>query len=354
MINMRNLMVLLVITLMAVCFMSIACTDDAGSDNATDKTGADNADTQLLEKNTDAAAEGETKMGETDTVERTDEPVEDIEQNGVVSSTDGSQEGMVSNTTAGTEEGVTTRIEENGSVSIVDSTGNVIASRTADGVTESTTGTVDGVVTSGDEQTPTIAADEKKQEINSRGDVNIKNKIAIMKTNFGDLYMFFYDDKAPNHVRNFLYLAEKDFYKDVKFHRIKPDFMAQGGMARDDWGEPVPQLKLEVDPSLQAKHRRGALSAARTNDPNSATSQFFLVFSEEGAKHLDRQYTVYGQMFKGFDTLEKLEGIKVAPNPQMRGEVSRPLQDVYIVDVVVEDSAPYAEEIAKWKEENGL
>lgn len=351
---MRKIMVLLVIALVTVCFMSIACTDDAGSDNATDKTGADNTDTEQVEKSLDETAEGETKIAGADAVEEVDESDAGIEKGDVVLSADGSEEGVVSNTTEGMDEGVTTIMEEDGSVTIVESTGNVVSSRNVPGTSETTSGTVDGLTVTGDEQAPVTAVEEKKKEINSRGDVNIKDKIAIMKTNFGDLYMFFYDDKAPNHVRNFFYLAEKDFYKDVKFHRIKPDFMAQGGMPRDDWGEPVPPLKLEVDPSLEAKHRRGALSAARTTDPNSATSQFFLVFSQEGAKHLDRQYTVYGQMFKGFDTLEKLEGIKVAPNPQMRGEVSRPLQDVFIVDVVVEDSAPYAEEIAKWKEENGL
>lgn len=354
MINMRKLMVLLVMVLVTACFMSIACTGDTESDKKTDKTGADNTDTQQMEKSTDAAAAGETTTTETDGVEIADESATDIEKSSTVLSDGESQEEMVSNTTAGTEDTVSTIIEEDGSVSIIDSTGNVVASRTADGTSETTAGTVDGVVSASEEQTPVAVVEETKKEINSRGDVNIKDKIAIMKTNFGDIYMFFYDEKAPSHVRNFLYLAEKDFYQNVKFHRIKPGFVAQAGIARADWGEPVPPVKLEVDPSLEARHRRGALSAARTDDPNSATSQFFLVFSEEGTKSLDRKYTVYGQMFKGFDTLEKLEGIKVAPNPQMRGEVSRPMQDVFIVDVVVEDSAPYEEQIAKWKQENGL
>jgi len=353
MINMRKLMVLMVIALVTACFISIACTGDAKPNNATDKTGADNADTEQVEKSADAAVEGEKDTAGTDAVEKADEPTEGIEKGDVVSSADGSREGVVSNTAAGTEGNVTTRIEEDGSVTIVDSTGNVIASKSVPGTSETTSETVDGLSATGDQQTPVNAVEEKK-EINSRGDINIKNKIAIMKTNFGDIYLFFFDDKAPSHVRNILYLAEKDFYKNVRFHRIKPGFVAQAGIARDDWEEPVPPVKLEVDPTLEARHRRGALSAARTNDPNSATSQFFLVFSEAGTKSLDGKYTVYGQMFKGFDTLDKLEGIKVAPNSRMHGEVSKPMQDVYIVDIVIEDSAPYEAEIAKWKEENGL
>jgi peptidyl-prolyl cis-trans isomerase B (cyclophilin B) len=175
-----------------------------------------------------------------------------------------------------------------------------------------------------------------------------------MKTNFGDMYIFFFDDKAPNHVQNFITLAKKGFYKNVKFHRIKPGFMAQAGEPRADWKETILPMKLEVDPSHTARHRKGAISAARSSDPNSATSQFFLVFNESSTKHLDGNYTVFAQVFKGFDVLDKIEGIKVAPNPQAGGEESLPLQDVHIINVIIEDATKYANEIKKWKAKNGI
>lgn len=350
---MRKIFVLLVITLAAISFLSIACTNEAPA-KKTDNADTEKVDTQIENQTTDTVTEGVLGTSKTDTITGEEVTPADAIEEGVVVSSDGIESQTSSDTTEGIP-GVSTRIEEDGSVTIIDSTGNVVVSKSINGTTETVAGTSTGLTAADDVQTPadTVKAEETKI-INSRGDVNIKDKIAIMKTNFGDIHIFFFDDPAPNHVRNFLYLAEKDFFTDVKFHRIKPDFMAQGGKARPDWTENIPQLKLEVDPSLVARHRRGALSAARTSDLNSATSQFFLVFSEAGAKSLDGKYTVYGQVFKGFDTIDKLEAIKVAGNPQMRGEVSLPLEDVYIISVVVEDIGPYQADVDKWKEENGL
>jgi cyclophilin family peptidyl-prolyl cis-trans isomerase len=196
---------------------------------------------------------------------------------------------------------------------------------------------------------------DQNKEINSRGDVNIKDKVAIIKTNYGDMYFFFFPDVAPNHVRNFIYLAEKKFYDNVKFHRIVKDFMAQGGMPRPDWTEEILPLKLEVDPQLIVRHRPGALAAARTSDPDSATSQFFIDFTELATKNLNGKYTVYGQMFKGQDTLDKLNKIKLGANAEMGGgEISTPLEDVRIIGVVIEDAAKYDGEIKSWKAQNGM
>jgi len=204
--------------------------------------------------------------------------------------------------------------------------------------------------------TPTAApaSSTTNTENITRGGVDIKNKIAIIKTNFGDLYVFFYPDIAPTHVRNFIYLAEKGFFKNMDFHRIVKGFMAQAGQ-RTDWPEEIPPMRLEVKPGSEAIHRPGALSAARTSDPNSATSQFFLVFTREKAQHLDFQYTVFGQMFKGFDVLDKIQNIRIGPNPAMGGqEISKPLEEVKINDVVIEDAAKYQKEIDAWKKQNAI
>jgi peptidyl-prolyl cis-trans isomerase B (cyclophilin B) len=235
---------------------------------------------------------------------------------------------------------------EQGVTKTYDAQGNEItsqadASQTAPGASQTNTGS------------STATPEGAKQAIKTRGDVNINNKIAIIKTNFGDVYVFFYPEIAPTHVRNFIYLAEKGFYKDVPFHRIVKGFMAQAGIPRADWLEPVSSMPLEARLGSNAMHFPGALSAARTNDPNSATSQFFLVFTREKAKHLDGKYTVFGQAFRGLDVLKKLENVKLGPNAEMgSGEVSKPLQDVHIVDVVIEDAGKYQEEINKIVTEN--
>ena len=243
--------------------------------------------------------------------------------------------------TTTTNEGMTVT-QEDGTTKVYDAQGNLVE---GSGTSTSTPGETK-TDASGTAQ-PSSQEDTIKKEIKTRGDVNINNKVAIIKTNFGDVYVFFYPEIAPTHVRNFIYLAEKGFYKDVKFHRIVKEFMAQAGIARPDWTEPVPAMPLEARSNSNALHFPGALSAARTNDPNSATSQFFLVFTRERAKHLDGQYTVFGQAFRGLDVVKKLENIRCEPNPDRTTEISKPVQDVHIVDVVIEDAAKYQQEISK-------
>jgi cyclophilin family peptidyl-prolyl cis-trans isomerase len=193
----------------------------------------------------------------------------------------------------------------------------------------------------------------KGKPVMKKDKIDFKNKVAIIKTNFGDMYFFFYTKQAPEHVKNFISLSEKGFYRDVKFHRILPSFVAQAGQPREDWTEEEHTVNLEIDPERIAIHRPGALSAARTSDPNSATSQFFICFTRERTQRLDGAYSVYGQMFRGFDTLDKLNSIEMLPNPYMNGqEISLPSKDVIITDVVIEDANAYEKEINSWKKQN--
>ncbi len=140
--------------------------------------------------------------------------------------------------------------------------------------------------------------------------------LAVLKTSQGDVTVKFFYDKAPNHVKNFVDLAARGFYDGTLFHRVIPDFMIQGGDPftkdpakaalygtggnTDEKGRPV-NVKAEFN---DLTHKRGVLSMARASDPDSASSQFFIVVKD--SPFLDRQYTVFGEVVKGMDVVDKL------------------------------------------------
>lgn len=132
----------------------------------------------------------------------------------------------------------------------------------------------------------------------------------VIKTKFGDMEVQLFPEKAPNHVQNFIKLAKSGFYDKTIFHRVIPGFMIQGGdpNTKDPnkpetygMGGPAERLKAEFN---DVPHRRGILSMARTNDPNSAGSQFFIVVKD--SNFLDRQYTVFGEVVKGMEVADKI------------------------------------------------
>ena len=124
----------------------------------------------------------------------------------------------------------------------------------------------------------------------------------LMETTSGDMLMEFWPDVAPNHVRNFLDLSYTDFYDGLTFHRVMPGFMIQGGCPRGDGTGSGPRtLKAEFNSRL---HVPGVLSMARTNDPNSATSQFFVMHGK--APHLDKKYSGFGQLVSGLPVVDKI------------------------------------------------
>jgi cyclophilin family peptidyl-prolyl cis-trans isomerase len=120
----------------------------------------------------------------------------------------------------------------------------------------------------------------------------------------GDVVIKFRPDLAPNHVARIAELANEGFYDDVPFHRVIPGFMAQGGDGgRGDGtgGSSKSNLKQEFS---KEPHVRGVCSMARTSDPNSANSQFFIVFDD--ARFLDNQYTVWGEVTSGMELIDAL------------------------------------------------
>ena len=139
----------------------------------------------------------------------------------------------------------------------------------------------------------------------------ITNNTATIETTQGPIKIEFYPDVAPNHVKNFQDLASKGFYDGVVFHRIVPGFVIQAGdpntkngnSSNDTWGTGGPGYTINQEFN-SIPHERGILSMARTNDPNSAGSQFFIVLND--SKFLDNQYTVFGKVTEGLEIVDKI------------------------------------------------
>jgi cyclophilin family peptidyl-prolyl cis-trans isomerase len=132
---------------------------------------------------------------------------------------------------------------------------------------------------------------------------------AVISTSHGDMTVELWDDVAPRHVENFLKLGRSGFYNDLTFHRIIPGFMIQGGCPRGDGtGSPGWTVKAEFN---DRPHNPGTLSMARSADPDSAGSQFFICLTREHCQHLDGQYTAFGQVTEGMDVVEALGGVEV-------------------------------------------
>jgi peptidyl-prolyl cis-trans isomerase B (cyclophilin B) len=137
----------------------------------------------------------------------------------------------------------------------------------------------------------------------------MNNTKAVIHTKLGDITLNFFPEVAPNHVNNFIELAEKGFYNATTFHRVIPGFMIQGGdphskdqdKTRHGTGGPGYSLKAEFN---NKPHKAGTLSMARSAHPDSAGSQFFICVKD--APHLDGQYTVFGEVIAEMDTVDKI------------------------------------------------
>lgn len=164
-------------------------------------------------------------------------------------------------------------------------------------------------------------------------------EVAIIKTVHGELTVRFWDDVAPKTVENFKSLARKKFYDGTAFHRIVKGFMIQGGdplSIKDDpmvgTGGPGYQIKAEFS---DRPHVRGVLSMARSNDPDSAGSQFFICLAD--ARFLDRQYTAFGELVGGDDVLEKIG--ETPTGASSGGEQSKPLERVGVESIEIVEAA---------------
>lgn len=176
-----------------------------------------------------------------------------------------------------------------------------------------------------------FAGCEKKEEDGGTADVGSDPITVIMEVKgHGAMTIELYPDVAPITVENFVSYVEDGFYDGLTFHRIYKNFMIQGG---DDGKDHTP-IKGEftsngVENNLS--HKRGVISMARTNDPNSATSQFFICDAD--SLHLNGQYAAFGMVVEGFDTLDSIASVEVQTN--VWGEKSDPVEDVIIERVYI-------------------
>ena len=169
-----------------------------------------------------------------------------------------------------------------------------------------------------------------KEEIKKMTDTT-----AVIDTKFGKIELKFFPEVAPNHVNNFIDLAKKGFYDGTTFHRVIPGFMIQGGdpntkdpdRKKHGMGGPGYAVKAEFN---NTPHKRGILSMARSSDPDSAGSQFFICVGD--APFLDRQYTAFGQVTSGMDVADKIVS-------QPRDKQDNPLERVEIKVQLIEKQA---------------
>ncbi len=138
--------------------------------------------------------------------------------------------------------------------------------------------------------------------------------VGTITTEFGDVIIELYPDAAPKTVENFKKLAKSGFYDGLIFHRIVPGFVIQGGdpytkdtSNRGKWGTGGPGWNVKAEFNKNT-HSRGVLSMARSQDPNSAGSQFFIVLKD--SKFLDGKYTIFGKVASGMDTVDKIAALR--------------------------------------------
>ena len=170
-----------------------------------------------------------------------------------------------------------------------------------------------------------------------------EDTVVVLETNAGDITIEFFSNDAPNHVRNFIELAESGHYDDTLFHRIIKDFMIQGGdpltktnayKSVNEWGTGGPDYSINAEFN-DIMHNRGIVSMARSADPNSAGSQFFILHAD--SNHLDGEYTVFGRIAtqESFDTLDIIANLETVQG----GTIPVDLSAAYIGKAEVRNKA---------------
>lgn len=198
-----------------------------------------------------------------------------------------------------------------------------------------------GLATPSRQTMPAASPATKVEESAKSGEAKHMDKdqkeVAVLKTSAGEMVVEFWPDVAPKTVENFKKLAKEGFYDGTAFHRIIKGFMIQGGdpntkdLANDAmYGTGGPGYKIPAEFN-ERPHVRGVLSMARSADPNSGGSQFFICLGV--AKSLDRQYTAFGHLIKGLDVLDKIGETPVGRGNG--GEMSKPASRVALESVKI-------------------
>src|SRR5438270_6308554 len=177
-----------------------------------------------------------------------------------------------------------------------------------------------------------VRSEDKKEEKKETAAMSEPKEVAVIKTSEGEMVAECWPDVAPKTVENFKKLAKAGFYDGTAFHRVIKGFMIQGGdpLTKDEskqasWGTGDPGYKIPAEFN-EKSHTRGVLSMARSNDPNSAGSQFFICHGDP--TFLDRQYTAFGKLIKGDEVLEKIATTRTGPN-------DRPLKRINVESIKI-------------------
>jgi peptidyl-prolyl cis-trans isomerase B (cyclophilin B) len=181
--------------------------------------------------------------------------------------------------------------------------------------------------------TSQVGGEEKKEG----APMNTSKEVAVIKTSEGEMVVQFWTDAAPDTIENFKKLARSGFYDGTAFHRIVKGFMIQGGdpltkdpakESRYGTGDPGYKIKAEFN---NRSHERGVLSMARSSDPDSAGSQFFICLAN--VSRLDHQYTTFGKLIKGDDVLGKIGDTEVTMSGG--GERSKPTKRITVESIKI-------------------
>ena len=176
-----------------------------------------------------------------------------------------------------------------------------------------------------------VKEDNTKNQTEEKIDEKDLPEVTIKVKDYGTMKGVLYPNKAPNTVNNFIALANSGFYDGLTIHRIVKGFVLQGGDPKGTGtGGPGYSIKGEFSSNgveNDIKHEEGVLSMARSQDPDSAGSQFFIVTKE--APHLDGQYAAFGKVAKGLDVVHEIEKISVGAN-------DKPVEDVVIESIKVD------------------
>lgn len=161
------------------------------------------------------------------------------------------------------------------------------------------------------------------------------SEVAILETTQGRIVLGFYPNAAPNHVKNFKFLARKGFYDGTTFHRVIPHFMIQGGdplskdkdRSNDGTGDAGYSIKAEFN---DISHKRGILSMARSSDPDSASCQFFIMTMDNTS--LDHHYSAFGYVVEGMNVVDTIVNLR-------RDSSDNPITPVVIKKVTIEKAS---------------
>jgi peptidyl-prolyl cis-trans isomerase B (cyclophilin B) len=192
----------------------------------------------------------------------------------------------------------------------------------------------------------------KKKPASKVAQIDYARAVAILRTEFGDVSVRLFYDRAPNHVKNFVDLAGSGFYDGTLFHRVITGFVVQGGdpLTRDAknayvWGNgghsDAKGQTITLKPEFNdTPHRRGIVSMARSSAPDSASSQFFIVLKDYPS--LDRQYTAFGEVIKGMDIVDHIAAVSNPDPANYNLGKPRVYQKLVKVEILEGNAAPPA------------